>query len=415
MIGSGRGVAVIWPLTARVRVRADVRQAGPPDAKVAAREEAARINADRHLALTARVDHILGDSPWIDRPALLAGLAAYHKEAMGRVPSLARYPEARPWVDYALSYERELRRLAKLTDAEIAMLRSLDAYLMFRGFRQWGLKRQEPRMERCRAAFLSETDEGPLLVKNAESDLVLWKPEPPLPARAGRQHFWWEHADWVAEAAACGMHMDDEPEEIFPLPVFAMAAQHAEDTPAVVEFLKRYAPFWGAENVLVVDKKLRAVAIEKTSRNHFELFSPDAAGRCYVSGMGCRDQDSPQGRYVRAQRDEYCRLYGLPDDGVDRAFWKMCDQLEAMLADGLAKLPAKPSAQDVLELFATPYPRGLCLDGVKAHPDQVLTCNTVTTYATLFQTRRYVRWQRPDVHRGDGQTWPARPEMCQFG
>lgn len=240
--------AVVFPRTARVRVRGGL--AGPPDPVAAAAVEAARVNANRALALTARLDHILADAPWLDRAELLGGLAAYHREALACIPCHKTFPEAALWVDHILTYERELRERAALDDGEIALMMSLDPYLLFRGYREMGLKRRMLE-ERCRAAFLPDTDEGPLLLKNAESDLVIWQPEPPLPARAPRGDFWWERVDWAIEGASCGMHLDDEPAELFPLPVFAMAAQHARTTPEVVDFLRRYAPFWGTENILI--------------------------------------------------------------------------------------------------------------------------------------------------------------------
>jgi hypothetical protein len=249
-----------------------------------------------------------------------------------------------------------------------------------------------------------------VLLKNAESDLVIWKPQPPLPATAGRDRFWWEQVDWAIEGAACGMHLDDEPEEIFPLPVFAMAAQHAEDTPGAVEFLRRYSLFWGMENIVVVDRQFRAVAIEKTARGLFDLYPADRNGRAYISGMSCRDPKSPQGRHTIEKRDEYCRMYGLGPDSLDRAFWNFCGEMESKLATAIATLPARCAAQSVLDLFATPYPNGLCLDAHKVRESQTMTSNTVTTYATFPNQRRFVRWQRSQ----DGKVWPKQPEVCQF-
>lgn len=399
--------SIIWPRSARIR-RTDATHAGPPDPVAAARAEAERIAANRHLALTARMEHILADSTRLDRTELLSGLTAYHQEAMSRPPSAARYPEAQPWVEYTLAYAQELRRQAELNDWEIAVLMSLEPYLMFRGFKAMAVKWQP--VERCRAAFLPDTDEGPLIIKNDEGDLVIWQQGPPLPSKAGRDAFWWEHVDWMIEPAACGMHFDDEPEEIFPLPVFTMVAEHAATTPEVVAFLERYAPFWGAENILVVDKQFRVMAIEKTSRNFFEPYAPDAKGRCYVSGMSCRDYTTPQGKHVQNKRNEYCHLFGLPDDVVDRAFWKLCDDLEAMLKNGLAGMPAKVKASEVCALFATPYPNGLAYDNYFCHPDQAFGANTVVTYATAPEAGRYYRWQRS----ADGTTWPREAEVCRF-
>jgi hypothetical protein len=162
--------------------------------------------------------------------------------------------------------------------------------------------------------------------------------------------------------------------------------------------------------ILIVDRNLQAMAVEKTARNYFETYGPDSNGRCYISGMACRDYTTPQGRHVIAKRNEYCRGFGLSDDAIDRHFWKLCDDMEAMLAQNIATLPSGVPAADVCTLFATPYPGGLCMDHLKCHPAQAATSNTVVTYATAPGSRRYYRWQRS----ADGETWPTEAEVCQY-
>jgi len=144
--------------------------------------------------------------------------------------------------------------------------------------------------------------------------------------------------------------------------------------------------------------------------NFFELFAPDANGRCYASGMACRDYATPQGWHVAEKRNEYCRIFGLPDDVMDRIFWGMCDDLEAMLARELAAMPTHVPAAEVYALFATPYPHGLCLDNYKVHPSQSFGSNTVTTYATELTAGRFHRWQRS----ADGLSWPDEAETCRY-
>jgi len=378
----------------------------------AAREEAARINANREVALGGGLDRVLRDAPWVRRKDLLAGIAAYHRDAMSRIPSYAKHPESKPYVEHALTVERELRHLANLNDEEIALVKSMGPYLKFRGFKEAGLARSAPpRTERCRTVFLLNTDQGPFQIKNVDDPMPAnYRPAPPLPARMPLKDFWWENVEWVADGVGSGLHLDDEPDETFPLPVLFMAGQHAHDTPGVVEFLRRYSPFWGGCNLLIFDRKLRAMAVEKCSHNFFEAFPPTSDGWCHVSGMACRDPNSPQARYQRAKRQQYRKLYSLPEDGIDKTFWQFCDAGEQMMVEGLSRLGEHPKVADVTRLFWTPYPGGLCKGGYRFHPDQPVTEYTMLTYATLFEKRRYWRWQRGQ----DPTVWPEQPEACQF-
>lgn len=373
-----------------------------------AREDGFRIRQNRMDALSVR--RVLVGHPWISERELKEAIVEYHREAMDRAPSFVRYPEARPWVERVRAYVKELKTAGILNDTEIAIAISLGDFLLFRGARQFGLKRPEPAVEKCRTALLLETDEGPFQIKNVDNPAIQWKPAPPLPAQLPMREFWWEQCEWIADGVGSGLHIDEEPEEIFPLPVLAMASEHAHDTPAVVDFLRRYSAFWGASNLLVYDHKYRMAAIEKCSRNHFETYPPTLEKWGHISGMVCRDGGSPLGRYQRERRTEYRRLYGLPEDGVDETFWKFCDAGERMLVEGIRKLGRRPKVKDVMDLFWTPYPDGLCKGGYRFHPDQGDTEYTLVTYAVALEQGIYYRWQRGR----DLAVWPKQPEVCRF-
>src|SRR5690606_5225269 len=118
-----------------------------------------------------------------------------------------------------------------------------------------------------------------------------------------------------------GLHIDDEPEEIFPLPITTMCLTECEDVPGAREFLTRYCDFWGSANAVLYDDQGRSVAIEKCSRNFIEFFEPNRYGRSHCSGMVCRDPQSPPAQYQRAKREAYCRHMGFGEDHPVRAFW----------------------------------------------------------------------------------------------
>ncbi|MCC7193026.1 MAG: hypothetical protein IT444_09630 [Phycisphaeraceae bacterium] len=371
------------------------------DPRVLAKEEADRINSNRQQWLVTPVDRVMADAPYFERENLLAGLTDFHRERMTRIPSIEKYPESKPWVDFALQNEAELKRLANLSDREIAIFRSLTTYLSFRGYKQAKLLSVD---ERCRCAYLPETDRGPMHIKNVDDPITHWKPSDkqpnPIPFSG----------DFVTDGVGSGLHIDDEPEDIFPLPVLTMLRQYANDVPSSVDFLTRYKSFWGGGNLLIHDSKKRSVAIEKCSFNFIEVFYPDSTGRSYISGMSCRDPQSPQGKYQRAKRDQAIELFGIGQDCSDNAFWSMCFTFEQKLRQALNDLPKVPTFADVVNLFTSAYPKGLRKDGIRLHPKQGLIGYTLCIHATLRDERKYFRWQRSQ----DGSLFPAQPEVFSF-
>ena len=371
-----------------------------PDPIAAARREADAIRHNRDGLLNQHLQHVLADAPLLDRETILKGLVEYHREAMDRVPSFAVYPEARPWVDYVRAADRELKALAGLTDLEMAVYRSLGNYLAFRGF---GLAAPSAGGEKCRIAYIPDSDHGRLHIKNVDNPVTHYQPEADPRLVFARQD-----EPLMADGVGSGLHLDDEPAELFPLPVKSLMFQrYCNDVPSAVEFLTRYSPFWGRANLLLHDRAGRSAAIEKCSYNFIEVFYPGPDGRSHISGMTCRDPNSPLGRYQKAQREKYLRLYGQPHDGPDMAYWEGARQFEDKLEAWLAAAGSPLKLEDAIRLFTTAWPAGLRKDGLKTHPKQGLVGHTLMTYAALPDEGRLLRWQlsaKPELR------WPDRPE-----
>mgnify|MGYP001586483709 CR=1 FL=1 len=356
-----------------------------PNALETAQREAAAVNAHRDEYLAWPLDRIIADSPFVERARLVAGLEAFHRERMARIPPASRYPEAVPWVDYVIRVDRELQRLTGMSGLDMALYRSLHAYVLFRGF----YRLAPPSVEKCRVAYVPDSDHGQIHIKNVDDPNTYWKPEA-RPAWLFPQPEQTLFSDGVGN----GLHMDDEPAEIFPLPVMQMYPLYSGDVPGAVGFLRRYSPFWGRANLLLHDRQKRAAAIEKCSFNFFEVFEPGPDGAIHISGMTCRDPNSPQGRFQRAQREKYLRLFGLPPDGPDSAFWAICRQCEEKLAGGLCALGRPAQLESLLQLFTRPWPAGLNKTGQRIHKDQGLLGYTLISYAILYDEKRLLRWQR---------------------
>lgn len=372
-----------------------------PDPLEVARNEADTLQNNRQNILYSWLERALRDAPHIQRASLLKGLTEFHRKRMSKIPSATTYPEAAPWIDHILTVNRELQRLTALSDEEMAIYRSLQIYLTFHGYRS----AQAVGPEKCRVAYLPETDRGEMHIKNVDDPATSWNPAP-LVKKTSR----WQdppQRSLIWDGVGSGLHIDDEPEEIFPLPVPAMCAKLCDDVPGAVSFLTRYSQFWGGQNIVLHDAQQRSVAIEKTSYNFIEVFEPDATGRSWCSGMACRDITSPQGRYQAARRKMYIEHFNLPEDGPDAAFWAACDLAEQILA-GFLRSPGTIKVDDVLRLFVTPFPEGLCKDGRRFHPDQATIEYTLVTCASVRGPDQVVgyTWQRgplPDL------IWPDEP------
>jgi hypothetical protein len=368
-----------------------------------AKHEAERLSKGRAQFVDGPLERALADTPYVDRNTLLAGLDAFHVERMEKVPSFTTYPEAKPWVEHVLAVEKALRANG-LATRDLAVTQSLGHYLAFRGY----IAAQPITSEKCRVAFDPNTDQGVLHIKNVDDPDTYWKPSEPMAATAP----WVEPKEkfLVWDGVGSGMHIDDEPEEIFPISAREMYRHYVDDVPSVVEFLTRYKVFWGGQNVVIHDAKHRSVAIEKASYNHIEVFYPDSTGRSWCSGMATRDPNSPQGKYHRAKRNQYLELFNQPKDGPDQTFWNVCDAGEKKLGD-LMRKPGQLKIDEVFELYTTPFPKGLNKTGTLFHPKQSYGEYTLTTWATVStptKVTRY-RWQRgakPEVK------YPDKPEIC---
>ncbi|MCM8788176.1 MAG: hypothetical protein NC907_00115, partial [Candidatus Omnitrophica bacterium] len=261
-----------------------------PDPLKEAAKEAEKIRENKHYYLQACIERIIADAPQIRKQEIVSGVEKYYREAIAKIPSSSKFPEAGKWVDYVLKRDRYLMELAYLNIQEVAILRSINDYLTFRGYKEFGLRRKNFLDEKCRVAFLPETDMGPMHIKNVDDPITYWKPDAPLPPKVDISKAPWFRKAFMMDGVGSGMHIDDEPEEIFPLPVREMVYHYAYNTASAVEFLKKYSCFWSGANILIYDRKYDSVAIEKCSRNFFEVYQPDGtSGFSHISGMVCRD------------------------------------------------------------------------------------------------------------------------------
>lgn len=333
----------------------------------------------------------------LDASEVLAQLVAFDQERLDKPPAAAEYPDAQPWVDYALSLDRQLASMG-LTQQQRAIWRSGDMFFSCRA-PDLTSKRQNP--ERCRVAYIPESDVGAFHIKNIDDPTTHWKPslDPPDVSPYLLPLVW--------DGTGSGLHIDEEPGELFPLPVYRMCMALCEDVPAAVELLTRYGLFWGGANCVLHDRQKRSVAIEKCSYTRISVYPADTNGVSYCSGMACRDPNSESGRQMSRMRQKYEELMGLPSDSSDRAYWNYGQAMERNLSDFLTK-PESRQSESLTRFFLTPTPDGLRKDGDRVHADQAELDYTLATRAIEIDRGRFLRWQRSTS--GD---YPRKPEVAQ--
>lgn len=369
---------------------------GNPEA--VARKEAEHLSRARQELLSGPIDRVLRESPFVKREALLAGIQAFHTERMERIPDATQYPESLPWIQHIQAVDAALQTLAGLSDLELAIYRSFHDFIRFRGYRQAAVF--PPVMqEKCRVVYLPETDCGTVHAKNVDDPPTFWQPQGP--EQAG------PNPGLCLDGTGSGLHIDDEPNELFPLPVRRMVPFYTDETPGALQFLERYSSFWGGANLVVFDRQKRSAAVEKCSYNYFEVFMPDACGGSHCSGMVCRNPHSPQGVYQRQKREDFLRLYKRSlTDGAEIQFWEACQQAERMLADFMNQ--SSVHLADLEQLLTTRWPEGLnkeniCFDGGKVGE------YTLITRVALIEKNKIRRWQR-----STDLVYPITPECFSF-
>lgn len=344
------------------------------------------------------IDRVAADTPPLNRETLIKGLVAFHRERMQAVPDRTRFPESPRWVEHTLKRDALLADALGLSETDLAVLRSLHQFMAFRGWLDPTICTSSakptgpppvPSRERCRIAYVPESSWGEVHLKNLDDPLPGFNPRP-TPEGLDRPPL-------VHDGVGSGLHLDTEPDELFPLNPRVMMVHETDDTPGAVALLARYHAFWGRTNIIVYDRQRRAVAIEKCGFGPMEVYEPNAKGAVHVSGMVCRDPDSPQGRHQAEMRRRYLDRFQRPANGADGAFWSACDRAERMLADALWPGPNASGPIDIdalWKLFHTPWPDGLCKEGRPLHPEQTVYEYTLSSYVIAWTQQRMVRRQR---------------------
>ena len=132
---------------------------------------------------------------------------------------------------------------------------------------------------------------------------------------------------------------------------------------AKVEFLKRYADFWGPQNGLIVDEEQNAVAFEKSNCRLGVRYSTDGTAAVTACSYLIPEMKAFKEKCSRRSLE----LRGWTEDSSDWVYWKGCDARY----ERLLKLTEASNGRDLGRLgnimtdHAAPFPDRICLAGEK--------------------------------------------------
>ncbi len=215
----------------------------------------------------------------------------------------------------------------------------------------------------CSAVYMADSAEGgPLYGRNWDVSRTPWAwsfIEPPRVGADGSKKM-------TMKGVSCSVFLDDEPENLFPVDVFALMPQDCKHVNDAVEFLDRYKDFWGPSNQFLADADHNSVAIEKANCKMGVRQSTNG-----VSAVGAVSYMIPHMRKFKEERGKLsiARRGWTLENAPDWKYWQGADQRYErilMLADKLGKLGKRATLQDMANLMTdhdVPYPARVCLAG----------------------------------------------------
>ena len=354
------------------------RQRGREAAKTVASVE--RMQQDFDYALL--LHRTLGDA---DVGAMLRD---YDRERLACEPDYARFPEMKGLLDRHLG-EREAFAEAGIDETRTAHHFSWEWFLMRRLVANH-LARYDLLPHSCTNAFVPDSREGGIVEADNRDDwphadiaesVRKWRPDPP--ADATQESPW----QWRRAGVSASVLLDEEPECGFPCsPDELMPDECLDNIHAIVDFMTRYREFWGPCNTIFVDRKLNAVAVEK-SNCRVGYRWPDSSGAAAVTACSYlvpemnafRAERFRQAMVMKGETEDNCPDW-LGMIGSDKRHQRLIDLTNAEAARGATLW----GMLNVVADTDAEFPERICLAGQSAIPEKEPRCNwTLTQHATV--------------------------------
>lgn len=344
----------------------------------------------------------------MEEQALIERVTEFHDERLDAVPALSTYPE--------LKGEREVLACRYRGMADAGMTRELIALAESLGFwRDCRSRRETGRVyyrgplstekrERCRVVYAPETPDGPIHFKNVDDPLSTWTPQPPITDPGP-----WPHAPLFYDGTGSGLHIDEEPPEIFPADAREICRRHSTTVKEAEELLTRYNYFWGSANLLIHDDEGNAVAIDKASRCRYAVRRPGPNGVIYINGMSSFDAEYQA--FIEGQRTLYLEETGQDDSTPEAVYFRFAEGTLKNMKQRMAAYEKNPDHASLEEHMTSTDPDGpLCRTGRQTHPDDPVRAATLMQRC-YYPDRRVMKWRQ---WRGETPVWDDPWETVQY-
>jgi hypothetical protein len=350
------------------------------DAKNYAAEMQADFTAARQLYPSA------GDMNYAD------AIRKFDAERLASEPSLTTFPELKGHGDL-LRGEREGFREATGLDETATAFRFSWGFFLSRRMTSRHLARYDllPAQKACTNVFFPHGADGVTISDNRDDT-----PRPEyaktVPAHRPTQLLNQNRLHWIQGGVSSAVLLDDEPECLFPANPWEydlVTDEHQADLDALIEFMTRYKDFWGPCNMIWVDRKLNAIAVEKTNcRVAFRR--PTVNGAVAVTACAYLDEGLHAFQVEKTKRA--AQIKGETEkDSLDLNYHLGARQRYRRLVELTNLEAARPGgatlwgALEVVADHAVPFPARVCVAGEKTFPDREPNANwSLTQHAAVI-------------------------------
>jgi hypothetical protein len=286
-------------------------------------------------------------------------------------PDLSRFPELRGHADLLRAERQGFMEASGLDETATAYFYSSDYFLRrplnARHLSRWELVTAPD--AGCTNVFVPGGAEGVTIGDNRDialpKDMELYKNWQPNDLFMHNR----DGVHWSQGAVSAAVLLDDEPSCSFPADPFAythlIPRECFESIDVFIEFLTRFNEFWGPGNRIIVDRKLNAVAVDK-SNCRVAFRKPAVNGAVAVTACAYLDDEMSAHQLERAARAAKIKGESL-EESLDYNYHSGSRKRYQRLV-GLTDVAAKgrPTIRDLLDIVsdhAVPYPDRVCLAG----------------------------------------------------
>lgn len=349
--------------------------------------------------IKGRAEHVLGSYlgwlPGMSREEIGRVLMDYNRQRLEAVPSLSRYPELRGMKELIEAERRGIQEGAGLDDTIAAV--HFDGQYYYH--REITSKAKGKPPAHCSVAYFGDSDHGPLLATNLDTDIHEPYGAPDWPLLN-------EHL--ILGGVSSGVFLDERSPEIFPAPVYKLLARYCRTTDEAVELMERYNLFHGPGNMFVVDRGHNIAMVEKTA---CRIGVRRSRGFGFITAM---TQEHPEIRaFVADRRAASLTARGLPNPCADTRYWDAQDVRRGIMSRLTAEAAKAPTLEKMRALMQY---RGS--DGVVADNGDVLAPgdppieHTIKTAIVCLGEARALWWTRDNER--NIPSWDNRREDVVF-